>query len=111
MRKITDAPLKKIQGYSSNEAPYHCLVKWVTKDKSEKEKQELIKKIQNSYTYYYICENGSWSVTPVSLYNMFMAEQKSGLLGFLIALSEESPITILPYIVKKSGIDLVSKYD
>ena len=32
MRKITNAPLKKVQGYSSNEAPYRCLVKWVTKD-------------------------------------------------------------------------------
>ena len=107
MRKITNAPLKKVQGYSSNEAPYRCLVKWVTEGKSEEEKKELVRKIRNSYTYYYICEKGSWCVTPKGLYNLFMAELDGGLLGFLNALNKEVPYIMLPYMMEKSGIDLI----
>lgn len=103
-RKITDAPVKPIQGYKTNEAPYELLIDQLCRKYPTKSKRDIEKEVQNTYTYYYICEQGSYCIVPWSILTVYEAEQKDGLFGFLKALGEEKPNFILPYLKNKGKI-------
>ena len=84
-KKITNRPLKEFDGWDTHRRPYTSLLEWLCVDKTEDEKKQIKKELLESHTYLLIAEMGNWSPFITVLVEIYEAEQKDGLVGFLKA--------------------------
>ena len=84
-KEITNRPLKEMDGWENHFQPYECLLDWLCDGKTTKEIEQIKKELLESHTYLLIAEMGNWSPFITVLVEIYEAEQKDGLVGFLKA--------------------------
>ena len=82
-KEITNRPLKEYEGWDTHNDPYDYLLKWLCVDKTEEEKEKIKNDLLESHTYLLIAEMGNWCPSLNGLIEIYEAEQKDGLVGFL----------------------------
>lgn len=82
-KKITNRPLKIVDGWDTHRRPYTCMLDWLNEGKTEEEQKQIKKDFLESHTYLLIAEMGNWSPHWEDLFELYEAEKKEGLLGFL----------------------------
>lgn len=92
-KKITsnnfDYPEIRSPWGGDNQAPYNYMKKILCQGKTREECKIIEQKIKESFTYLLICERGC--ITPMMIEDIYNAEQKDGLVGFMKELLYQEP--------------------
>ena len=91
-----DVPVNDvIKCYIDKMEPYYFMLEYLSKGKSETEKDKIRKDFEESFTYLLIAEQGKYSPPRIVLKDLYKAEQKDGLKGFINTLLYHIPSFIL----------------
>ncbi len=89
-KEIKGYDTKRPQSWAKKEEPYKAVVFALSIGKSEEEARKAVKEFEESFSYLLICEFGR--ATPFEINDIYEAEQKEGLKGFVNAVRKYMPL-------------------